>query len=287
MLIETLLSKLAGLMPVLKTLDGVLTIVRRLQQWGHLIQADEHVSPETVASAIASYQERWGLKETGLADAETVRLMARRYCGCPDFVVEEARGLSRWASREITFSTSLQLRQADVQAQRDQILSEVFAHIGRHCGLNVRLVSGQANVMQRGSTSRFDPQLDGGGGTLAYAYLPRQDQPTSDSLNQIVDLDERWSRKMLWLVVAHETCHNLGLSHNEDSSVALMDPHLNMDLDGLQPWDIAELVKRYGQPASAPIPPTQPPSSGELPKVSVSVEYGGRKWVASGEAAPV
>lgn len=289
MLIDKLLGKIAPLMPFLKTFDGVLTVIRRLQQWGHLLQGDETISPDAVSAALASYQKRWGLSQTGVADAETVRLMARRYCGCPDFVIEEARGLPRWASREITFSSTLQLRQPDVQSQRDQVLTEVFSHIGQHCGLSVRLVTGQANVMQRGASSRNDRQLDGAGGTLAYAYLPGVDLPTSRSLDQVIDLDERWSRKMLWLVIAHEFCHNLGLSHNEDSQIALMDPHLNMDLDGLQAWDIAQLVSRYGQPPSSPVPspsPTPTIPTG-LPLVNLTIEFGGRKWVAKGQAAEI
>ena len=289
MLIDTILGNLASIMPVIKTLDGVLTVIRRLQQWGHLIEFDEQLNLSVVAAALASYQRRWGLPETGKADEETSRLMARRYCGCPDFVIESARGLPRWAGNSITFSSTVQLRQADLQAQRDTILQEVFAHIASKCGMTISLTQGHANIMQRGASSRTDRQLDGAGGTLAYAYLPSIDLATSRSLDQVIDLDERWSRKMFWLVVAHETGHNLGLSHNEGREIALMDPHLNIDIDGYQAWDIDQLVQRHGLPTVSPQPspspvPTIPTGS---PLINVTVEFGGRKWTAKGQGVEV
>lgn len=283
-LIDTMLGKIGQLMPVLKTLDGVLTVIHRLRQWGYLIQGDEDLVPATVEQALLGYQRRWGLTQTGRADEETVRLMARRFCSCPDTqpFTAEARGLPKWASNSITFSSTLQLRQPALQAERDTILREIFAHISSRCGLTITLVTGNANIQQIGSSSRADRQLDGAGGTLAYAYIPRAEQPVSSSLGQVVDLDERWSRKMLWLTVAHETLHNAGVYHNEDAQVALMDPHLNMDLDGLQEWDIDQLVQRYGKAASVPTPPPSPipvPAPGEPPEVSVMVKVGGVSYV--------
>lgn len=268
-------DRLKSLLPLFEHVAEVHRFVRRLRQWGYLPDGDLP-APGDLEAAIVAFQNRWRLTPSGKADEETLHLMGRRFCGCPDVLpVMEAGALSKWPHLDVTFSSTLKLRQADVDSQFVQIMREVFAEINRHCGLQMRGVSDRGNIMQAGATSRTDRQLDGQGGTLAYAYLPTTRTRATDSLAQIIDLDERWNRKMLFLTVLHETLHNLGIGHNEDSHVALMDPFLRMDIDGLQTWDIAQLQARYGV-STGDIP--APPSPSGAPEVSVAVTFEGRRW---------
>lgn len=282
-MIETLLPLLPGLQWTADVIERIIAarrLIENLRKWGYL--SFNVPGPETLEKALATYQARYGLPTTGRGDEETLHLMSRRFCGCADsFAVLEAGALPSWPHREVTFASSLQLRQLDLQAQRDAILGEVLAEINRHCGLSMRLAQSGANIVQSGATARSDRQLDGAGGTLAYAYLPSRNTQAKGQLRQVIDLDERWGRHMLFLTVLHETCHNLGLGHNEDSQVAVLDPHLNLDLKGLQPWDIAQLVARYGPPVAVPtppVPPAPPSSPGGLAELKVLIGgqvYGG------------
>ncbi|KAM9210222.1 matrix metalloproteinase-28 isoform 3-T3 [Dugong dugon] len=89
--------------------------------------------------------------------------------------------------------------------------------------------------------------FDGPGGALAHAFLPRRGEAH-------FDLDERWSfsrrrGRNLFVVVAHEIGHTLGLTHSP-APRALMAPYYKrLGRDALLSWDdVLAVQSLYGKP---------------------------------------
>lgn len=264
--------------------------VAKLHLWGYFPEyrtsreALNKMSHKRYLKAVGEYQARNRLKTDGIVGPVTARRMARRFCNVPDFI-QKAGQEAKWNHKDVTYCSTVKLRQnIDVQA----VVQQVAAHINSHCGINHTVVTqkNRANIYATGATSRTDRHLDGPSGTLGYAYFPPGNNRPNTQITSVFDQDEPWSTKMLFLVKLHEWLHSDGVPHNENAEVCLMDPYLNMDLDGLQEWDIAELVKRYGKPSvvTPPQPPVVPP--GSPPHVDITVTVGGVKFVAAGNTRP-
>lgn len=103
-----------------------------------------------------------------------------------------------------------------------------------------------------------DPPAPPAGGALAHAFLPRRGEAHFDR-------DERWSLsrrrgRNLFVVLAHEIGHTLGLPHSP-APRALMAPYYKrLGRDALLSWDDVLAVQGlYGEPP--PCPPPVPRSS--------------------------
>ena len=256
---------------------SVTQVAHGFTRWGYLTVDEGYAAVESVSTdarsltapahrdrfkrAILEFKQRWAkydLPQTDELDEQTAELINRRFCNCSDFeeINTRATGLRKWDSKSLRWSGDVRVGQLSwTQAQqytRDQTLAV--------CGMSIKLTGvGRVNL------ESIDRHIDGAGGTLAQAYLPsRPSNASRETLRQEFDRAEtRLSQHEFNLVALHEVAgHSLGLSHDQSSRIAVMDPYLNGDLDGWQAPDISELQARYGLPGvdpGTPEPPVDPP----------------------------
>lgn len=198
------------------------------------VEREEAARPETITETVSEPTFVCGVPDHfGLGDS---------LCGWPDHAVS-------WALMEA-------LPVLGEQRQRE-LKTAVFAHIAENCGI----VPSEAAQAVKARVLVYTRPIDGSGRVLAESELPCG-QVTQ--CRQWFDTSEAWSGAWPWdgkgipyyLTDLHETMHALGLPHAPSGVKAVMAPFLDTTLTGLQPWDIAELQKRYGKPTP------QPPSGG-------------------------
>lgn len=245
---------------------------RELQGWTDISLGD-------IVNAVTTFQEFFGLKQTGQLDAKTVRAMESYRCGCPDIVAEDHpegveymrikrfadTNLPRWRKKGITYAVQAYVSGLG-KPDQDEIIDLAFRQWMAVCDVQIsRVKSGTPDIVigtGQGQRSNFD----GPGGTLAWAYLPQGDDR---QLQMEFDLDETWlglnqnGRGILMLNVAcHEFGHLLGLDHSRVQS-ALMAPYYAANITKPQANDdIPRVVARYGaaKPGGDNPPPPPPPT---------------------------
>lgn len=127
-------------------------------------------------------------------------------------------------------------------------------------------------------------RIDGPAGVLAEAQLPCGSIGPDSQLHVWFDRGDRWvnsanppSGQMdLFRVAVHEFGHSLGIGHETSSEPAIMDPTVS-HIRTLQPWDIAEVQKRYGAKSDPAPPKPEPPDDPEwewVEKHVTAVEQG-------------
>jgi hypothetical protein len=136
----------------------------------------------------------------------------------------------------------------------------VYAQISAVCDLRFADVTphtSNANIL-----ITFGP-IDGPQNTLAWSELPcgqvaRVTQKFDTGEKFVIASNPPPNKISFGLVALHETLHALGVPHLS-GGLAVMNPVYNPSVTTLQPLDIAELVTRYGVPAT-PTPTPEPPA---------------------------
>ncbi|XP_077625830.1 interstitial collagenase [Crocuta crocuta] len=213
-----------------------------------------------VVEKLKEMQEFFGLKVTGLPDADTLNVMQQARCGVPDvaeYVLME--GNPRWDRTDLTYR--IENYTPDLpRAEVDDAIEKAFKLWSDVSPLTfTKVFEGQADIMisfVRGD-HRDNSPFDGPGGTLAHAFQPG---PYIGG-DAHFDEDERWTNDFkdfnLYRVAAHEFGHSLGLAHSTDIG-ALMYPNYQYSDDvQLSQDDIDGIQALYG-PSSNPVPPTGP-----------------------------
>ncbi|XP_025933685.1 interstitial collagenase-like [Apteryx rowi] len=207
-------------------------------------------------------QAFFGLKVTGKPDLDTLEMMKKPRCGVPDirrYVFTE--GNPKWKRNNLTYRilnyTPL-MGQADVDEAIQKALS-VWSNVTPLTFEKIEDKEADIMISFVVRDHKDNSPFDGPNGLLAHAFQP------GEAIGGDVHLDneEYWTKDgrgyNLFIVIAHELGHSLGLSHSTDPGAlmyptyAYTDPkefHLPQDdIDGIQAI--------YGR-SNAPVQPTGP-----------------------------
>lgn len=250
-------------------------VIKYLKAYGYLKEKTGLTLWDFIA-AVKTFQEWFGLIDNdGTLTPLTVRAMEYARCAVPENLEYESitsSKLPKWGIPHLKYHIEEYvpgLTKEEVKA----IYRQSFDSISDVCGLTFEEVSSGNNanlIMTTGNRNG----LGSSGGTLAYAYLPNNNNFTGQ-LYSVFDRSELWlgignakTRGIRLLAVHCHECggHNLGLSHSKDQS-ALMAAYYNPQVDKPQSDDIKGLVTRYGQPKNVtPTPkPTPVPTTPVIP----------------------
>ncbi|XP_028564210.2 matrix metalloproteinase-28 isoform X3 [Podarcis muralis] len=233
-----------------------------LRKYGYFGSVHRGLDPAEFSEAIREFQWVYHLPLSGALDASTIRHMSLPRCGVNDLDSRSAwkdrvdsmllgRAVRRrrrkrfshqsgkWYKRHLTYRVvnwprylpEHQVRQAVKAAFElwSNVSSLVFWEAaGDPADIRLTFFHGDHN-------DGVDNAFDGPGGALAHAFFPRRGEAHFDN-------DERWSLdsgkgRNLFVVVAHEIGHTLGLEHSPVRS-ALMSPYYKkLGKDFVLNWD--------------------------------------------------
>lgn len=202
--------------------------------------------------------------------------MSNVFCACAARI--GAQG-SRWGLKNLKWTIAAPV--TGIKDRQAFITSKMFEHLSSICGLTFTQTNSlnEANLVYlSGRGVRAD--LDGPGGTLAYAYLPPNNN-FQGQLNCIFDLDEMFNSWVpgssmptsqtinFWNVLYHETLHLLGRDHMQGSGY-LMSPMYDRNIYVPTKIEEQQLVQQYGSPTVS----TTPSVPGDVIEVTIK----GTKW---------
>ncbi|NWU59429.1 MMP1 collagenase, partial [Dromas ardeola] len=207
-------------------------------------------------------QAFFGLEVTGKPDLDTLEMMKKPRCGIPDvgqYVF--TAGNPKWKRNSLTYrilNYTPKMRQADV----DEAIRKALSVWSNVTPLTFRKVEDkEADIMISFAyrDHRDNSPFDGPNGQLAHAFQP------GEGIGGDVHLDEEeaWSKDgrgyNLFIVVAHELGHSLGLSHSTDPGALMYPTYSYTDPNEflLPQDDIDGIQAIYGQ-SNAAVQPTGP-----------------------------
>ncbi|KAF7663043.1 hypothetical protein LDENG_00220000 [Lucifuga dentata] len=207
-------------------------------------------------------QRFFGLKVTGMLDANTLEIMKKPRCGVPDDKATSFNPFgSKWQQNNLTYrmeNYTQDLARWQVDDSIEKAL-KVWADVTplRFTGI----YNGTADIMISFNHLFHDDfyPFDGPNGSVAHAFAPAPGIGGDVHFDNDEIFTYRSTKKFdLFHVAAHEFGHSLGLDHSDDTS-ALMHPtfrKINPDTFILPPDDVNGIQSLYGpNPDNVPIAP--------------------------------
>jgi len=237
---------------------------------------DGQLTDELIEGHVISIQKMIGLPVTGKLDTKIIKAMQHiPRCGVPDYIKFSKMGAGsgpKWGISNLNYYIDKYVAGLS-QSDQSDLVKLAFRQWSDVANIKFTQVSSSSNAQLVISTGRGrSDNFDGPGNTLAWAYLP----PNNNYKGQLLmrfDLDETWitnssDRGILFLNVAtHEFGHMLGLDHSNVQR-ALMAPYYAVNITKPQPQDdIPRIQSLYG--ASAPTPTPTPTGKYKL-EITVS-----------------
>uniref|UniRef100_A0A8C5N8E7 Matrix metalloproteinase-17-like n=1 Tax=Gouania willdenowi TaxID=441366 RepID=A0A8C5N8E7_GOUWI len=234
-------------------------------RYGYLPPPDPRTSrlqtKEGIESAIRVMQRFGGLRETGVLDDETLKLMDTPRCSLPDIVGSEdmlkrrrkkryALSGLKWHKTDLTWSVHSYPRAAVSPGMTNSLVVTLLTHAFKAWSDAAPLTFRQTSSDSSGGDIRVSfarllhddgYPFDGKGGTLAHAFFPGVFEVAGDTH---FDDDEIWSfggaasTTDLFTVAVHEFGHALGLSHSS-TDPSIMRPYYQGAVEDISNFQLA------------------------------------------------
>nr|XP_040032138.1 matrix metalloproteinase-25 [Gasterosteus aculeatus aculeatus] len=243
-----------------------------LSRYGYLPSPDPRTSrlqtKEGIEKAIRLMQRFGGVQESGILDAQTLKLMSTPRCSLPDIVGTEdmlkrrrrrrryALSGLKWHKTELTWSVHGYPSPSLSPGMSSNLVDNILVHAFKAWSAKTALTFRRLESGVRGAGSGGDIRVnfarslhddgypfDGQGGTLAHAFFPGGQEVSGDAH---FDDDEIWSygdnsgrSTDLFTVAVHEFGHSLGLSHSS-SDPSIMRPYYQGPVGDIQTFQLAQ-----------------------------------------------
>ncbi|MFY0610996.1 MAG: matrixin family metalloprotease [Hyphomicrobiaceae bacterium] len=251
--------------------DDVRALQTFLTETGYLpANREPGVLCSSTSDALKMFQSNYGLKQSGIGDTDTLKLMQRPRCGVPDLPdPEDGSELAPFVLRgckydELDLTYAFLNDTPDLSRSRQRaIVAEAFDAWAEVTQLTFTEVSPSDDPTfvigfergNHGDGSSFDDDGSISGNTLAHAFFP---PPCGGPNAGVLHFDEfeNWTDQSagnsfrLLNVAIHEIGHLLGLSHSDDED-AVMFAFYDDNVDSLGKDDVAGIQTLYGAPAGS------------------------------------
>ncbi|XP_035183832.1 interstitial collagenase-like [Oxyura jamaicensis] len=221
-----------------------------------------HRGKNHLVEKLKEMQEFFGLQVTGKPDLETLEMMNKPRCGVPD--VQQymfTPGNPKWKRNNLTYrivNYTRKMRQTDVDEAIQKALN-VWSSVTPLTFQKTEDKDADIVISFAYRDHQDNSPFDGPNGQLAHAFQP------GEGIGGDVHLDEEeaWSKDArgynLFIVVAHELGHSLGLSHSNDPGALMYPTYAYTDPNEflLPQDDIDGIQAIYGQ-TNAAVQPTGP-----------------------------
>uniref|UniRef100_A0A8C0AMS1 interstitial collagenase n=1 Tax=Buteo japonicus TaxID=224669 RepID=A0A8C0AMS1_9AVES len=231
------------------------------------LQRDDHPhvrkkGENSLAAKLKEMQAFFGLQMTGKPDLDTLKMMRKPRCGVPDIgQYVFTAGNPKWKRNNLTYrilNYTPKMRRADVDEAIQKALS-VWSSVTPLTFQKVEDKEADIMISFAYRDHQDNSPFDGPNGQLAHAFQP------GEGIGGDVHLDEEeaWTKDgrgyNLFIVVAHELGHSLGLSHSNDPGALMYPTYSYTDPNEflLPQDDIDGIQAIYGQ-SNAAVQPTGP-----------------------------
>lgn len=235
---------------------SVLEVQKYLQRFGYMPVSDEMQTgkfDDPTISAVAEYQRKFGVDETGILDADTIAMMAQPRCGIPDNLHLLFNTIGPWHRHTLTYAFGAATGQAVGVAASQAAVRAAF-RTWEAVGVGIEFAEirqNQAPDILVEWRRANDPDLDMRGTTLAHADFPPDYSIITNRLPLPIHFDDTehtWrvgNRFDIETVALHEIGHILGLLHEPNVSAAVMFPNYSGVRRALNADDVAGLRALY------------------------------------------
>ncbi|XP_025195071.1 matrix metalloproteinase-17-like isoform X2 [Melanaphis sacchari] len=223
-------------------------MIKFMQKFGYMDQDGPQAltAKDELMTALKLVQKFGGLKQTGVLDNDTLKLVKSKRCGVPDILKQKITKNKRfvtpsngWNKRALTYFISNFTPKLSRDGIRNAIQS-AFSKWSRYSRIIfTEVYNGNADILISFGVSNHGDQFpfDGPGNVLAHAFYPTELGVLGGDIH--FDDSEDWTLDNsnygvdFYSVAIHEMGHSLGLGHSSEPN-SIMNPYYT----GPQPQDI-------------------------------------------------